>query len=40
MDGVDTFACFDLPRLDFFLLMIVLNQSPDPMASIRVSLTD
>lgn len=28
-----TFACFDFPRFDFFLLMIVLNQSPDPMAS-------
>ena len=28
-----TFACFDLPRFDFFLLMMVLNQSPDPMAA-------
>jgi len=28
-----TFACFDFARFDFFLLMIVLNQSPDPMAS-------
>jgi hypothetical protein len=27
-----TFACFDLALLDFFLPMIVLNQSPDPMA--------
>jgi hypothetical protein len=28
-----TFACFDFARLDFFLLMIVLNQSPDPMTN-------
>lgn len=33
-----TFACFDLPRFDFFLLMMVLNQSPDPMACSNRSL--
>lgn len=35
-----TFACFDFARFDFFLLMIVLNQSPDPMASTELHLRD
>jgi hypothetical protein len=35
-----TFACFDFARFDFFLLMIVLNQSPDPMASTGVHCGD
>jgi hypothetical protein len=39
-DGVGTFACFDFARFDFFLLMIVLNQSPDPMASTGVHRRD
>jgi hypothetical protein len=39
-DGVGTFACFDFARFDFFLLMIVLNQSPEPMASTGVHRRD